>query len=413
MTFRDAHAHLPQIGRAMAMIPLDRVHSPAECLDAIAHAADGLSNPDAWLLARSLRVESWQEPRYPTARELDAVSDCHPICAWSFDHHAIVANSAALQLAGIDHRTPDPPGGVICRDPQGLPTGLLLEAAAHLVWNAVPVPTPAERRRHLLDALDHMASLGYREVHDLHAPGWLGPLLASLQRENRLTLRVTIFPPLSAFDETLRTRSEWESHAIRLGGFKIFTDGTLNSRTAWMLAPFSDSLPGHPCGKPMMTPDQIDDAIRRADAAGLPIAAHAIGDAAVRAVLDAVQRSRPRSTTRVEHAEIIDEADVPRFASLGVVASVQPCHLLADVEALLRYLPHRLDRVLPLHELIDSGALPGELLIFGSDAPIVRADPADSILAATRRARPDSRPIAPAQAITGHECRLAFAANPA
>lgn len=411
MILRDAHAHLPQIGRAMSMLALDHVRSPAECLDAIARAAS--SNPGTWLLARSLRVESWDEPRYPTARELDDVSRSRPLCAWSFDHHALVANSAALHAAGIHHNTPDPTGGVICRDPQGFPTGLLLEAAAHLVWNAVPSPSPSERRAHVLAALEHMASLGYREVHDLLAPDWLGPLLASLQRDSLLPLRVTLFPPLNALDETLRTRSTWESDSVRLGGFKIFTDGTLNSRTAWMLHPFTDPIPGHPCGKPMMTPHEIDDAIRRADSAGLPIAAHAIGDAAVRAVLDAVQRTRPRATTRIEHAEIIDQADVPRFASLGVVASVQPCHLLTDIEALNRYLPHRLDRVLPLRDLIDAGATPGELLIFGSDAPIVRADPADSLLAATRRARTDSRPVAPAQAITEYECRLAFAVNPA
>jgi hypothetical protein len=154
----------------------------------------------------------------------------------------------------------------------------------------------------------------------------------------------------------------------------------------------------------MMTPAQIEDAVRACDAFALPIAAHAIGDASVRAVLDAIERVRPKARgQRIEHAELIDSADVPRFADLGVICSVQPCHLLADIEALTRLLPHRLDRVLPLRELIDAGCAPGELLWFGSDTPIVRPDPEDSIQAATCRRRagaPDSEAISPEQAIT-------------
>jgi predicted amidohydrolase YtcJ len=149
------------------------------------------------------------------------------------------------------------------------------------------------------------------------------------------------------------------------------------------------------------------------DRLGLPVAAHAIGDGAVRAVLDAIEAVRPRTPGfRIEHAEIIDEADIPRFARLGVLCSPQPCHLLADVEALRRYLPHRLDRVLPLRELIDAGCTPGRRLLFGSDVPIVRADPEDGILAATKRRRADMHPsqaIAPAQAITEPEAWACFA----
>ncbi|MEL7484376.1 MAG: amidohydrolase family protein, partial [Planctomycetota bacterium] len=137
-----------------------------------------------------------------------------------------------------------------------------------------------------------------------------------------------------------------------------------------------------------------------------------LGDGAVCAVLDAVERVRPpRWMVRIEHAEVIDAADVPRFAELGVIASVQPCHLLVDIEALGRALPDRVDRVLPLRELIDSGLEPGQTLLFGSDAPIVRPDPEDSIRAAVHRSRPDSVAIAPDQAISESEAWSCFDAG--
>jgi predicted amidohydrolase YtcJ len=163
----------------------------------------------------------------------------------------------------------------------------------------------------------------------------------------------------------------------------------------------------------------MDDAVRRADAVGLPLAVHAIGDFAVRATLDSFERVRPAALgQRIEHAEIIDAADVPRFAALGVTCSVQPCHLLADVEALYKYVPHRLNRVLPLRELLDSGLIPGHVgldgragLVFGSDVPIVRAEPQDSIQAAVHRRRagaPEHAMIAPRQALSEREAWACF-----
>ncbi|MEO0629983.1 MAG: amidohydrolase family protein, partial [Planctomycetota bacterium] len=142
------------------------------------------------------------------------------------------------------------------------------------------------------------------------------------------------------------------------------------------------------------------------------LACHAIGDAAVRAVLDAVERVRPpRWTVRIEHAEMIAPSDWPRFAELGVIASVQPCHLLTDIEALSRAVPEMATRVLPLRELIDYGLEPGRTLLFGSDAPIVRPDPEDSIRAAVHRSRPDSVVIAPEQAISEAEAWACFDAD--
>lgn len=436
---REAHCHLHAHGQSKAMVSLEACTSLAECLDVLARAqgAQGsraaTPHPARWLLARSARPESWPEHRWPTRAELDRVSPEIPLAIWCFDHHALCANSVALARAGISRQTPDPEGGVVERDMGGEPTGLLLESATRLVWSRVPEPTPDQRRAHVKSALDDLASMGFREVHDMLTQDWLGPVLADLRRAGQLPCEVWLYPLVEHLDAIAATRHAWESAEIRLAGGKVFTDGTINSRTAWMLQPYADPIAAHPCGTPLMTVPEIADAIRACTAHGLHLAAHAIGDGAVRACLDAAQlatqacaplskppphpsvTSSPRrsgTALRIEHAELIDEADMPRFATLGVVASVQPCHLLPDVEALNRLLPHRLERVLPLRELIDAGCVPGELLWFGSDTPIVRPDPEDSIQAAIHRRRVEMNPreaIAPAQAITEQEAEAAFA----
>jgi hypothetical protein len=206
------------------------------------------------------------------------------------------------------------------------------------------------------------------------------------------------------------TRTAWESPRVRLLGGKVFTDGTLNSRTAWVLEPYAESPPDLQRGKPLMTPKEITNAAERCLRLNLGLAMHAIGDGAVRACLDGISEINPSRRLsapsslplRIEHAELIAPADIARFAELGVVASVQPCHLLADVEALHRAVPGQLDRVMPWRSLIQSGLVPGKTLLFGSDVPIVRANPEDSIQAAVERRRAGmiaSEAINPGEAI--------------
>ena len=413
---REAHAHLDQIGRAKAMLALDECVDLDDCLDRVVQWA-ARAGPGDWILGAGLRVQSWPDPIWPDRDRLDAVTGQRPCCLWSFDHHALVGNSAALSAARISQATPDPPSGHIQRDGQGRPTGVLLESAASMLWKAVPAPSADERRGHLVAALEYLAGLGYVEVHDLKSPACLGPELARLDDAGELPLSVRLYPPIERIEREFESATggdgAWQRDRVVLGGAKLFTDGTLNSRTAWMLEAYADPLPGLDHGQAMCSPGQIEEAIRRVDRLGLHLACHAIGDAAVRAVLDAIESVRPRTPGfRIEHAELIDADDVPRFADLGVVCSVQACHLLPDIDVLRRSLGHRLDRVLPLRDLIDAGCGPGQLLWFGSDAPIVRADPGDSIQAAVHRCRPGDGPdgvIAPEQAITIAEAGSAFA----
>ncbi|MEQ8317726.1 MAG: amidohydrolase family protein [Phycisphaerales bacterium] len=403
---REAHAHVLAHGRAMDMVQLNGCTSAEEMLDAIADAAV----ERRVVLAHGTRPEAWLEPGWPTLERLDHASPEASVAAWCFDYHAIMLNSRALESTGVGIDTPDPKGGQIGRRPDGSLTGVLYEAAVGMAWGKLE-PTGIDEDA-LARAIEDLAEHGFTHVHDLKAQPGLGEALAATSTGS---IEFTLYPLVQDLPEVLKRRRDWETDRVRLGGGKIFVDGTLNSRTAWMLHPFADGRTEHPAGMQLMSDRQIEDAMRLCVGEGLQLAAHAIGDAAVRAVLDAAERVRaPRGSVRIEHAELIDEADVPRFAELGVIASVQPCHLLYDIEALRRACPDRLDRVLPLRELIDSGLTPGRDLLFGSDTPIVRPDPEDSILAATNRGRSDmalAEGIAPDQAISEAEAWACFDAD--
>lgn len=428
---REAHVHLAEFGEELSAIDLSTCASLGECLERMARAAaedageTGVSpvnaNSDGWIIAVRARVEGWAERRWPTASELHEAANGRPCLVKSFDIHSLVASTRALDVAGIEPDRPatnDPASDLIERDESGRPTGLLLETMAQRMLSAAPAPTRAERREHVRLACENLAQRGYIEAHDMLSRPWLGPILAELDDEGALPVRVLLHPVHEDFDRVIRERPSFERDRVRIGGLKVFTDGTLNSRTAWMLEPFADPRPEAPNGHRMMTDSAGTESIERALACDLPLVAHAIGDAAVRWCLDLIEAHSPKHVGhRIEHCEFVDEVDVPRFAALGVIASLQPCHLLPDMEALERLTPHRLDRVLPIREFIESaraaGRDPAELIWFGSDAPVVDPDPEDTMQAAVMRRRPGmtaTRAVAPAQAITREDVLSLFRA---
>lgn len=396
---REAHAHLAEYGRSLAMPNYAACATRAACLESLRE--HGERREAGWFMAQALRVEAWDDARYPTRQELDEIFADRPSVMLSFDYHAAVANTAAMAAAGVTPQSPDPAGGVIVRDRTGEATGLLLESAAKRVWQAASEPTREQRKSDVRLALGSLSTLGYVEVHDLLSQVWLGPILAELADAGELTQRVVMYAPMEDLDVAHASSKGWTRDRVHLGGGKLFADGTLNSTTAWMLHPYRNPMAGMERGKALQTVETIAAAISRCGSLGVELAVHAIGDGAVRACLDAWEavhgRARERVKAawasaragglRIEHCEVIDERDVARFAALGVVASVQPCHLLYDIEVLRRQLPDRVHRVMPLRELIASGLVPGETLLFGSDVPIVRPEPEDSIQAAVRRRR--------------------------
>lgn len=405
---RDAHLHLAEHGELLTCVNLASCASMEECLERVAAAARG-RDPAArtWIKAVAARKEGWRVPEWPTAEQINDAAGGVPAIVMSFDHHAAVAGTAALRALGITDDTPDPRGGVIEKR-AGRCTGLLLEEACWIARRGMPQPTEDEVRGYVIAALADLEQQGFVEVHDMLSRPLLARILLELEAAGRLAMHVSLYATRESFDQLVAQCDQWESDRVRLGGLKIFTDGTLGSRTAHMLRPFAKPLDGMPHGKPMMSGEEIEQAMRHADAAGYPIAAHAIGDAAVRAVLDALERAAPKSQGhRIEHAQFVDEADVPRFARVGVIASVQPCHLLTDVEAIRAYTPDREGRVFPVRELIeaaeDAGFEAQDLVWFGSDTPIVPPTPADNLQAAVERRRVGMSPadaVAPAQAIS-------------
>ena len=437
---REAHSHIHAHGRSLSMVDLSACKSAAELIGCLADAytsmppATSFANEEKryrwfksepWVLAHGARIESFDDPSWPPLEELDAAVPDRGLAAWSFDHHELVTNSISLKHAHLWSDSVQDP--CIVRGPNGVPTGLLREHAAHRLWNSRPQPPHERATSDTRLAIQDLAQHGFVELHDLKCDADDLHALAACGHEGGLReagISVRAFyahadwGSLDELDDNawqIKLGEDLGAPGVRVVGAKIFVDGTLNGRTAWMLDPYADGRPEHPEGMRLLSPGEIANSIEACVASGLQLAAHAIGDAAVRAVLDAAERVRaPRGSVRIEHAELIDEADVPRFAELGVIASVQPCHLLYDIEALRRACPDRLDRVLPLRELIDSGLKPGRDILFGSDTPIVRPDPEDSILAATNRGRADmalADGIAPCQAISKAEAWACFDAD--
>lgn len=414
--WRDAHLHLGAHGQSLSAVDLSTCTSAEDALARIADRAKTTKKTE-WITAIGARAEGWSDRRWPTADELHRAAATRPAIIRSFDIHTGVASSAVLALANITRNTPNPAGGTIERDADGNPTGLLIETAWHLIDSVLPAPTHEQLVAHVKRAADDLAQRGFTEAHDMWTDLPLARAIRDLEDANQLPLRIAISPLHKDMHACLADQAFQPTRNISIAGIKIFTDGTLNSRTAHMLCPYADPPQDHPHGVPLMSQKEIITAIKDADAAGLPIIAHAIGDAAVRTTLDAIERADPKTKNqRIEHAQFIDEHDIPRFAKLGVIASMQPCHLLPDTEALQRLTPHRLDRAFPLRDLIDAATNaarnPADLIYLGSDAPVVPPDPADNLQAAVQRKRPNSNPIAPNQAITEQEFRSLSASRP-
>lgn len=458
---RDAHLHFAEHGESLSLINLADCTSVRECLERVARAAANMPR-DAWVRAKGARVAAWREQRYPTARELDDAGGGRAVVVQSFDHHAMSVSSEVLRAAGITSRalgpghrasaepeTPNPETrAFVERDTRGIPTGVLLESACKAVWDAMPTVTLEDKRAHVLAADADLRAQGFVEAHDMFATAQLANALLNLEREGRLTLRVWLYATpehLESVEQVFAQRCGGQRVSsgahVRLAGLKLFADGTLNSRTAAMLTPYTsperergvtsepakDVPPPFPLpeggglfGTLFFTTQQIAQHIRDASAKGYQTAVHAIGDAAVRQVLDAYERAgRPAlagdvttPALRIEHVQFLDEADVARFAAMNVIASMQPSHLLTDVEAIQRYMPLRAERAFAMRDLIDAarraGRDPAELVWLGSDAPVVPPTPSDTVRAAVTRGRDDGIVIAAAQAISAEDIHLCY-----
>lgn len=412
--FIDAHAHVRGLGESMGVLDLTTATSEEEAAARVACAAAS-AKPGEWVLGRGWDQNRWPGKAFPGRRSISRAAPRNPVLLRRVDGHAGWVNDAALRLAGIDRTPPAVEGGEVLTDAGGRPSGILVDNAVDLVGRLVPPASPEKIRRDLEKALKECARLGITQVHDAGVGPTELDTYRRLLREGRLNIRVwaMLEGPEPWLEKELGggPRKDPEE-MLTLGGVKFYADGALGSRGAWLLAPYADRP--DTSGFALTAPDEL---ARRASLCArwkVQACTHAIGDRAVRETLDAYARAlaglpdgRGRRF-RVEHAQVTDPADVPRFAALGVIPSMQPTHCTSDMP----WAPERLGpvRVLCAYAWKSFLAI-GVHLAAGTDFPIEKADPIHTFYAAvTRKARDGNPPDGwtPGQRLTRMEALLAM-----
>lgn len=418
--FNDSHVHFLGGGMQLDNVDLRQAPSPQEFARLIGERVRQTPAGE-WVLGGDWDDQLWSPPTLPTRQLIDAVAQETPVFVNRFDGHMAVANSVAMTLAGVTAATPDPAGGVIVRDTAGQPTGLLKDAAMGLVGKVIPPFTAARRAQALTRALEHAASLGVTSVRDMGPDAADLATYAEFAESGRLTVRVSAAPPELGWADQARLgiRRGFGTAFFTLGAVKGFADGSLGSTTAYFFEPYTDA-PGTRglLADEMIPLEGMRDRLTGADAAGLQLCIHAIGDQAVSVVLDLfadltkANGARDRRL-RIEHAQHVAPRDFDRFASLGVVAAVQPYHAIDDGRwAERRIGPERIKTTYAFRTFLDKGVR----LALGSDWPVAPLNPVLGVYAAVTRATLDGRNPGgwvPAQKITVAEAVRGYTAGSA
>ena len=383
--FVDAHVHFGHFAMAREEVDLDKAATLDEGLALLRSASERLPD-DRWIRGRGWDRNRWG--RLPTRSDLDSAVGRRPAALSSHDGHSLWLSSAALELCGVDRNSADPRGGVIERDGSGDPSGVLSENAQDLVRTSIPEPSDAELMSAIRGALKLAAAVGLTGIHNLEEAR-TRRIFQALDAAGELTLRVYHGVPRGELPKAkgrgLHTGAgtDW----LRVGPVKLFSDGALGSRTAHLLEPYEGRASDGYRGVPTMTSEELQEAMRMAAEAELDVAVHAIGDAAVRAVLDAFESVRcvyplfGRRMLRIEHAQLVHPQDVPRFKQLGVIASMQPIHASADWRTADEHWGARARHGYAWRDLLEAGAT----LALGTDAPVERIEPLLNLHAATSR----------------------------
>ena len=381
----DAHGHVMGLGLALSQLDLTGTRSLAELQGRLRDYA--AANPDLpWITGRGWNQELWADKRFPTAADLDAVVPGRPVWLERVDGHASVANSAAIKAAGVTAATAAPPGGRIEH-------GLFVDAATSLIDGKVPPPTPAQREAALLKAQAVLLEHGLTAAADMGTSPEDWAAMRRLYEGGRLKVRVMAYAGGSDALKAIAPGgpTEWlHGDRLRLGGIKLYADGALGSRGAWLKQPYADKPDTR--GLPLLTPAELRKQAGAASAKGFQLAVHAIGDAANAMVLDTYEQlgsARGDKRWRVEHAQVVDSADLSRFARGKVVPSMQPVHQTSDrLMAEARLGPRRLTGAYAWQTLDKSGAR----LALGSDFPVEHPNPFHGLAAGVSRQGLDDQP---------------------
>jgi len=407
----DSHLHLRKYAESLEKVDCE-TSTKQECLDRVRKRCDS-TPPGKWVLGHGWNHNLWPSG-YGTAQDLDQISTEHPIYLTGKSLHVSWANTAALHQAGITDNTPDPAGGLLGRHGDGTLTGILFEDAVKLVEKIIPPPTLEEIAKSITTAQHKLWQMGITGVHDFDKLPCL-EALRILEERDQLRLRVVKTLPAAyladAIHQGIRTGagSDW----LWYGGIKEFMDGALGPQTAAMLSPYQDS---DQVGLLLKNEREIFDLGRTAVSGGLALAIHAIGDQAVRILLDAFTQLRKFEEQlgidplphRIEHVQLIHPQDIPRLADLDIIASMQPIHATSDMAMANAYWGDRTRYAYAPKLQLDQGAQ----VIFGSDAPVESPHPWSGIQAAvTRRSRagePGPKGWHPESRLTLEETLTAF-----
>ncbi len=409
----DFHLHLVNTAEMLNAVDCE-TDSLQECLDRVALKAQNLPAGE-WILGYGWNHNVWQPAEYGTAAQLDALSAGHPVFLHAKSLHAAWVNTKAMHLSGIDQYTPDPEGGVIMRDGNNRPTGILLENAAFLASDRLPQPTVEQTAHKILKAQAHLHSLGLTSVHDFDRFESAEALLWLADR-NLLKLRVSKNLPSEEIERVIS--ENWRQRLSRPpflqpGWLKVFADGALGPQSAAMLEPYEGSSNR---GMLLVNAKDLAELGIKAALAGWPLSVHAIGDHAVREVLDGFHLLRRFEHDnglhplphRLEHVQIIHPDDLKRMRDLDVIASVQPIHATSDMFTADHHWGKRSEYAYAYQSLLSHGIT----VRFGSDSPVESADPMLGIHAAVTRQRqngqPDPQGWYPQQRVTIHQAINAY-----
>jgi len=387
--FHEGHGHLKGLGYQIVRLDLANVNSLQAVQNKVKLEIAKTPKSD-WVVGRGWDQNLWEKKEFPSRQDLDQLSAVYPVALTRIDGHAMWLNSLALKKAGISRKTPDPVGGKIIRDAQGEATGILVDRAMDLVRSIIPDESPAQREKAIRAALARCVEYGLTGFHDMGVDAGDIAVYEALLAKGELPLRMNVM--LAGANEELLQRYMKSGPVVKgdnqlqIRSVKLMADGALGSRGAAMLEPYADQ-PGY-SGLEILSEDQIYQASKRFAQAGFQTAAHAIGDRTNRIVLNAFERvikEFPKADLRlrVEHAQILDSQDIPRFGRLGVIASMQPTHLTSDAP----WVPTRIGA-----ERMDEGAYVWQklrqskaMLVSGSDAPVESVNPLFGIYAAVTR----------------------------
>ena len=412
--FNDAHVHLAAGGLELLEVDLVGVKSLAEMQQRIGEHAKALPGRE-WLVGRGWDHTRWPGQKLPTRQDIDSVSGAHPAIFTRVDGHIAVANTAALKAAGILNKVPDPHGGQIDRDANGETTGIVRETAKDLVLSKVPKPSLATRRRGIELALANAAKWGITSLQDYS--DWEDFLVyEEMEKQGKLTVRISEWLPFNQPMELLdnhRAHHAADDPMLHTAMLKGFMDGSLGSRTAALNAPYSDD-PGNK-GLPQYEQAALNKMAVERSTAGFQLGFHAIGDAAVQMALDAfaevVRDARENHREhdfrfRIEHDQVIDANQFDQFSNLRVIASVQPSHLLTDMNwVVARIGPQRAKLSYPWASFLKHGVP----LAFGTDYPVEPIDPFRGLYAAvTRKNEAGTKEFFPEQKISMEQAIAAY-----